>query len=631
MAPINVFSSFIKFCRFLDETLAPLSKVSKHEGDPHHQSGQQQQQQQQQHHLDLDSFRRRLKKFKPLTWSSLNPVTPLDCALSGFSLISQDLVKCSSCEVVVYGKIPVSSDPQVFNKSAQRLRDKLSHSHSKFCPWARLKAPETHADLEAFPFDEEKMARKSLEFGSKCLPVFTDRTRSKLMQDEGGIKSLALKLQNGNSNYSAIETQSAVLLSACGWSIQGSAVVPLITCGICRRECGSWMYRSLDDPEPVQGQVQELFPVEEEAEAAMGAIVKDTLDEIVNEEVQRIVDEATADEQDGENQAEAQQEHQQGDELFDESRCNNQSEVQHEKADRLMLEKEDADLLPQHEEANEKEAFEALYYKEENEQVAIQAEEESLQNGHGDAGGEQELVVQEQPSFQQQQQPFVQSEEIRNDEEHDVAEEEEEEDAADEDEKSLSGDGDDEVDANAETEVEEEEEQNHRGDDDEVEDVDDEEEDEVDGDYNSDDDDDDEIISEDEDDVASEPQQKRFMGPASKHPKPQTSRADVVDDDDDDDCVVVLSSDDDDIPQLDGTYDLDLDSNPHPLKPYFHPLENHLPWCPWLKPLRHDPDGDPGYLRVIKRINGTNSPQINSPKSPDGEKSLREVRQLLNP
>ena len=102
------------------------------------------------------------------------------------------------------------------------------------------------------------------------------------------------------------------------------------------------------------------------------------------------------------------------------------------------------------------------------------------------------------------------------------------------------------------------------------------------------------------------------------------------------------------IPNLDGTFDLlpAVEKAAHNLPPrkFFHPLDNHLPWCTWVRPTSSDPSVTGATALAIRlehlvaKIAGVEkepesqaaSPAVNGAYKMTPEDKLKKVRDALN-
>ena len=588
-------------------------------------------------HLDYEAFRHRLQTFRPLMWSSVNPISPVECAINGYYLIAADLVKCAGCGNVAYGKMAAgaTSDSKIYERHAENLRKRLK-KHAEFCPWAQVSSPpdfglELDVDNK---FDLQKSMEASKVFGERALPVFTTRTKRKIFGEDAD-ELLAFLIEGDVDGVS----ESAALLAVCGWTVTGSSMVPLMSCSKCRRDCGAWCFRSVADG--VNSAGVEIFADsdEEKARETSNGICEEVANEEVNSIVREVVDEAdkrrfgavsNADQEgvgavsDG------------GDEsLSFKEWIPNPVQVQNEavKASSQNVEQEQQDV---DEDADERRVSD-VGDESVDENAATEGEDgDSSEN----VDSREQSDVEEGKSEEDQSDADVQNPLQLNQEDIET-------------EPENSQQGFDNVErVEEEQEDEEDEDIDSR---DSVEDVEEEDDDRSSSSYE-------EVIDNDVDSEAETECEEESESVVARINPPTESGSDSdsnevttgqvnpqsVSNSQDSD-VICLSSDDEDanLPgNVDGTYDVDsLDAASHPLKPYFHPIESHLPWCPWAA----------GFARIVEKMKaemkkseavtenmatsamsppeigrGNNGDGGDRAESPDGEQRLLQVRKLLD-
>ena len=291
-----------------------------------------------------------------------------------------DLLKCSACKAILYGKLASGADPDVYKRSTDAFREKLMTQHNKFCTWGSLPSPEGFADPQTGSSPPEvflDQIRGQIKLGGDRLPRFTARTLSRLLPQD------VLEWIAGKLGYASADAQdrdpfhSAVLLSLFGWDLTGSASVPLISCTTCQRKCGVWMYHAIKDPLPAH--IKEIFPDESET------LMEETLEELVQHELTHVAQDAMDEEA----------------ALLAQEKEAAEALAREEAEKALALEKEAAEALAREEAekalALEKEAAEALA-REEAEKARILEETEAAEALARETA-EQKAAVEEDPEM----------------------------------------------------------------------------------------------------------------------------------------------------------------------------------------------------------------------------------------
>ncbi|KAM9311772.1 zinc finger C3HC-type protein 1 [Gastrophryne carolinensis] len=213
-----------------------------------------------------EAFFSRVESFNSLKWAGKPlELSPLACAMYGWTNIECDMLKCCSCNAYLCASLHPALD---FNKYIQRcveLQESLKISHEKYCFWPDSPCPEhfwallvsePSSILGEFTECFQKLCLLELQ-----LPAFRHEDLKNMDLSEETV-SLVLRLienelkpedgVNVTQNLSSESLQvhiSACILALCGWcSSPSSGPLPLsiISCHRCTRKVGLWNFQQLD-------------------------------------------------------------------------------------------------------------------------------------------------------------------------------------------------------------------------------------------------------------------------------------------------------------------------------------------------------------------------------------------------
>ncbi|KAJ2761258.1 hypothetical protein IWQ56_005297 [Coemansia nantahalensis] len=197
----------------------------------------------------------RIGTYKMHTWLALSPaLSPVRCARNGWVNSDCNTLECRACSAVLIAEIPddLAVDEEV--RWVGRLAEQLQSSHDAECPWRGhacsgstysvplLTSREAVDDIcqRAAELLESRAQLPALDHPLSAfqLSLLRDLCRN--------VVAIRKEVEPDGAASADGRVLSAVLLTLFGWRRDRPGPRPTITCSMCLRSAGLWLFRGAD-------------------------------------------------------------------------------------------------------------------------------------------------------------------------------------------------------------------------------------------------------------------------------------------------------------------------------------------------------------------------------------------------
>ncbi|KAJ3612480.1 hypothetical protein NHX12_020755 [Muraenolepis orangiensis] len=179
------------------------------------------------------------------------------CAQYGWTNVSSDMLKCSSCQAFLCASLSPTLDLEKYESRIAEISRQLQTQHEKFCPWPDFPSPERFWLVPAS--EPTALLSAFLErFQSVCLldlqlPVLKPEHLKSMSLTEDVISILLQLIEEEQKKRGEVHPSEALaiqvaacIVSLCGWAASPSLSLPILTCSFCMRKVGLWNFHQMD-------------------------------------------------------------------------------------------------------------------------------------------------------------------------------------------------------------------------------------------------------------------------------------------------------------------------------------------------------------------------------------------------